>query len=46
MDPIYHSDTSHYWPIPAEKIKKFGRDAYREESKKMYVRKFTKKGAF
>jgi len=32
MDSIKHCDTGHYWPIPAEDLEKFGREAYREES--------------
>ena len=38
MDPIKHCDTGHYWPIPANNISKFGRESYRDESKKMYVK--------
>ncbi|RLF30017.1 MAG: hypothetical protein DRN14_01015 [Thermoplasmata archaeon] len=39
MDPILHADTGHYWPIKAEKLEKFGREAYREESMKKYKKK-------
>ena len=41
MDPIYHSCTGYYWPIPASQIQKFGRESYREESKKLYLKMIT-----
>ena len=39
LDPIEHSWTAYYWPIPASQINKFGREAYRNESKKLYFKK-------
>jgi len=36
MDSIMHADTGHYWPIPAGKLEKFGREAYRAESIKKF----------
>jgi len=39
LDPIEHADTGHYYPIPADKIKEFGRERHRDESKRKYVSK-------
>ena len=39
MDSILHADCGHYYPIKAEKIDKFGREAYRD----MSVKKFSEK---
>ena len=39
MDSIKHCDTGHYWPIPAEELEKFGREAYREESIEAFSKK-------
>jgi len=39
MDSILHADCGYYYPIKAEKLEKFGREAYRE----MSVKKFSKK---
>jgi len=39
MDSIMHCDIGHYWPIPAEELEKFGREAYREESQTAFRKK-------
>jgi rhodanese-related sulfurtransferase len=39
MDPILHADTGHFYPVPAEKVTKLGRDSYKEESQKLYREK-------
>ena len=44
LDPIKHSWTAHYWPIPADQIEKFGSPAHRDESKQLYV-KYLKKSS-
>ena len=39
MDSILHADCGHYYPIKAEELKKFGREAYRDESVSLFRKK-------
>lgn len=41
MDPIMHSDIGYGYLVPAEKVDRFGREAYRQESQSLYKRKLS-----